>query len=167
MRFHFCQNIVIVYGSQVSTGGHNLPCAKGVLRNVKTRIEIDNQLFCIMLSPAEMNNKQTRTVEQLGQNTGLVQYPHSSKGSPWGEWILGYIEGDGIGLSVGIAEVLSDLLLWLQGAICDFCEAWVCHGRKCLSTHACMCPLADAECVECERSVWDHGKLFTFKNKKI
>ncbi|KAL8207100.1 UNVERIFIED_CONTAM: hypothetical protein K2H54_044488 [Gekko kuhli] len=43
------------------------------------------------------------------------------------------------------------------GAICDFCEAWVCHGRKCLSTHACICPLADAECVECERGVWDHG----------
>ncbi|NXP87018.1 ZN330 protein, partial [Passerina amoena] len=47
--------------------------------------------------------------------------------------------------------------LAMVGAICDFCEAWVCHGRKCLSTHACMCPLADAECVECERSVWDHG----------
>uniref|UniRef100_A0A8C0N9X9 Zinc finger protein 330 n=1 Tax=Canis lupus familiaris TaxID=9615 RepID=A0A8C0N9X9_CANLF len=43
------------------------------------------------------------------------------------------------------------------GAICDFCEAWVCHGRKCLSTHACACPLTDAECVECERGVWDHG----------
>ncbi|NWY20999.1 ZN330 protein, partial [Aphelocoma coerulescens] len=47
--------------------------------------------------------------------------------------------------------------LAMVGAICDFCEAWVCHGRKCLSTHACMCPLADAECIECERSVWDHG----------
>ncbi|XP_009327040.1 PREDICTED: zinc finger protein 330 isoform X2 [Pygoscelis adeliae] len=47
--------------------------------------------------------------------------------------------------------------LAMVGAICDFCEAWVCHGRKCLSTHACICPLADAECIECERSVWDHG----------
>ncbi|NWH30388.1 ZN330 protein, partial [Chloropsis hardwickii] len=47
--------------------------------------------------------------------------------------------------------------LAMVGAICDFCEAWVCHGRKCLSTHACMCPLADADCIECERSVWDHG----------
>ncbi|KAM5233582.1 zinc finger protein 330 isoform 2-T5 [Hipposideros larvatus] len=47
--------------------------------------------------------------------------------------------------------------LAMVGAICDFCEAWVCHGRKCLSTHACACPLADAECVECERGVWDHG----------
>ncbi|NXU04686.1 ZN330 protein, partial [Buphagus erythrorhynchus] len=47
--------------------------------------------------------------------------------------------------------------LAMVGAICDFCEAWVCHGRKCLSTHACTCPLADAECIECERSVWDHG----------
>lgn len=49
-------------------------------------------------------------------------------------------------------------LFLLQGAICDFCEAWVCHGRKCLSTHACACPLTDAECVECERRVWDHGE---------
>ncbi|XP_027722775.1 zinc finger protein 330 isoform X1 [Vombatus ursinus] len=47
--------------------------------------------------------------------------------------------------------------LAMVGAICDFCEAWVCHGRKCLSTHACTCPLTDAECVECERGVWDHG----------
>lgn len=47
--------------------------------------------------------------------------------------------------------------LAMVGAICDFCEAWVCHGRKCLSTHACICPLTDVECIECERSVWDHG----------
>lgn len=39
----------------------------------------------------------------------------------------------------------------LQGAICDFCEAWVCHGRRCLTSHACTCPLADAVCLECER----------------
>uniref|UniRef100_W5KDY4 Zinc finger protein 330 n=1 Tax=Astyanax mexicanus TaxID=7994 RepID=W5KDY4_ASTMX len=45
----------------------------------------------------------------------------------------------------------------MVGAICDFCEAWVCHGRKCLSTHACTCPLADADCIECDRSVWEHG----------
>ncbi|KAM8842325.1 zinc finger protein 330 isoform 1-T2 [Synchiropus picturatus] len=45
----------------------------------------------------------------------------------------------------------------MVGAVCDFCEAWVCHGRKCLSTHACICPLVDAECIECERGVWDHG----------
>lgn len=45
----------------------------------------------------------------------------------------------------------------LKGAVCDFCEAWVCHSRKCLSTHACMCPLTDADCIECDRSVWDHG----------
>ena len=30
------------------------------------------------------------------------------------------------------------------GAICDFCEAWVCHGKKCLSTHACSCALRDS-----------------------
>ncbi|KAF3818611.1 hypothetical protein GH733_012028 [Mirounga leonina] len=50
--------------------------------------------------------------------------------------------------------------LAMVGAICDFCEAWVCHGRKCLSTHACACPLTDAECVECERGVWDHDDQF-------
>ncbi|KAJ8911344.1 hypothetical protein NQ315_014188 [Exocentrus adspersus] len=49
----------------------------------------------------------------------------------------------------------------MVGAICDFCEAWVCHGRKCLQSHACTCPLQDAVCIECERSVWDHGgRLF-------
>ncbi|XP_045504593.1 zinc finger protein 330 homolog [Colias croceus] len=45
----------------------------------------------------------------------------------------------------------------MVGAICDFCEAWVCHGRKCLQSHACTCPLADAVCIECERGVWEHG----------
>lgn len=47
--------------------------------------------------------------------------------------------------------------LGMVGAICDYCEAWVCHGRKCLQNHACTCPLQDAVCVECERCVWDHG----------
>ncbi|XP_057339437.1 zinc finger protein 330 homolog [Microplitis mediator] len=47
--------------------------------------------------------------------------------------------------------------LGMVGAICDHCEAWVCHGRKCLTVHACSCPLVDAVCQECERSVWDHG----------
>ncbi|XP_042879647.1 zinc finger protein 330 homolog [Penaeus japonicus] len=47
--------------------------------------------------------------------------------------------------------------LGMVGAICDFCEAWVCHARKCLQTHACTCPLQDAACVECERGVWNHG----------
>uniref|UniRef100_A0A8C6I2S7 Zinc finger protein 330 n=1 Tax=Mus spicilegus TaxID=10103 RepID=A0A8C6I2S7_MUSSI len=52
--------------------------------------------------------------------------------------------------------------LAMVGAICDFFEAWVCHGRKCLSTHACACPLTDAECVECERGVWNHrGRIFS------
>ncbi|KAJ1521403.1 hypothetical protein ONE63_003077 [Megalurothrips usitatus] len=45
----------------------------------------------------------------------------------------------------------------MVGAVCDFCEAWVCHGRKCLTTHACTCPLQDSVCIECERGVWDHG----------
>ena len=46
----------------------------------------------------------------------------------------------------------------LQGAICDFCEAFICHSRKCLTTHACECALRDGECIECERGVWDHGE---------
>jgi len=45
----------------------------------------------------------------------------------------------------------------MVGAICDFCEAWVCHGKKCLQAHACSCPLREAECIECKRGVWDHG----------
>ena len=45
----------------------------------------------------------------------------------------------------------------MQGAICDFCEGWVCHSRKCLTTHACTCPLTDSVCLECERGVWEHG----------
>jgi len=47
--------------------------------------------------------------------------------------------------------------LGMVGAICDFCEAWVCHGRKCLQSHACTCPLQDAVCIECERGVYEHG----------
>ncbi|CAH8545443.1 unnamed protein product [Schistosoma curassoni] len=34
--------------------------------------------------------------------------------------------------------------LSMVGAVCDFCEAWICHGEKCLSVHACECPLRDA-----------------------
>lgn len=45
----------------------------------------------------------------------------------------------------------------MVGAVCDFCEAFVCHGRKCLTTHACSCPLKDAVCIECERDVYSHG----------
>lgn len=45
----------------------------------------------------------------------------------------------------------------MVGAVCDFCEAFVCHGRKCLTTHACACPLKDAVCIECERDVYSHG----------
>ncbi|XP_013409219.1 zinc finger protein 330 homolog [Lingula anatina] len=48
--------------------------------------------------------------------------------------------------------------LGMVGAICDFCECWVCHGRKCLTTHACTCVLRDAVCQECKRGVWDQGK---------
>jgi len=45
----------------------------------------------------------------------------------------------------------------MVGAVCDFCEAWVCHGRKCLQSHACSCICREAECIECERGVWEHG----------
>jgi len=45
----------------------------------------------------------------------------------------------------------------MVGAVCDFCEAWVCHGRKCLAVHACACPFQNAVCIECERNSWDHG----------
>ena len=45
----------------------------------------------------------------------------------------------------------------MVGAVCDHCEAWICHGRKCLSSHACACPANGAVCAECERGVWEHG----------
>ena len=41
--------------------------------------------------------------------------------------------------------------------MCDHCEAWICHGKKCLSVHGCACPLQDAVCGECQRGVWGHG----------
>lgn len=55
-----------------------------------------------------------------------------------------------------IWTLFKDICLF-QGAICDYCEAFVCHGRKCLSSHACTCPLQEAVCIECDREVWDHG----------
>ena len=45
----------------------------------------------------------------------------------------------------------------LVGAICDYCEAWICHGKKCLEIHGCACPLIDNQCCECKRTVWEHG----------
>lgn len=45
----------------------------------------------------------------------------------------------------------------MVGAICDFCEAFICHSKKCLTTHACDCAVRDGECIECQRGVWDHG----------
>jgi len=50
--------------------------------------------------------------------------------------------------------------LQMVGAICDFCEAWVCHGKKCLTTHACTCVLIDAMCMECSRGVEEQGGRF-------
>lgn len=48
----------------------------------------------------------------------------------------------------------------MVGAICDHCEAWICHGRKCLSAHACACVLLDANCLECDRGVSGQGGRF-------
>lgn len=61
--------------------------------------------------------------------------------------------------SYGFSCTFSTVTIFLsvQGAICDHCEAWICHGRRCLTTHGCSCPLQDAICIECERGVWDHG----------
>lgn len=42
--------------------------------------------------------------------------------------------------------------LKMVGCICDHCEAFVCHSRRCVSEHACRCPLEEARCVECERA---------------
>ena len=46
--------------------------------------------------------------------------------------------------------------------------SWVFHltrdylSRKCLAQHACACVLREADCIECERGVWDHGgRCFT------
>lgn len=48
----------------------------------------------------------------------------------------------------------------MVGGICDFCEAWVCHSKKCLTTHSCTCVLTGAACYECDRGVWDQGGRF-------
>lgn len=45
----------------------------------------------------------------------------------------------------------------MVGAICDHCEAWVCHLRKCLQSHCCTCPLDGVVCIECNRAVSEHG----------
>ncbi|CAG9537223.1 unnamed protein product [Cercopithifilaria johnstoni] len=47
--------------------------------------------------------------------------------------------------------------LQMMGAICYYCEAFICHSKKCLSTHPCKCPLRGAQCTECKRGVWEHG----------
>jgi len=48
----------------------------------------------------------------------------------------------------------------MVGAVCDHCEAWICHGRKCLQVHACSCVLQDAVCLECDRGVPEQGGRF-------
>lgn len=47
--------------------------------------------------------------------------------------------------------------LAMVSSICDFCDAWICHGEKCVSVHACECPLRDSVCVECNRGLDGHG----------
>ena len=47
----------------------------------------------------------------------------------------------------------------------DFCEAFVCHSRRCVQSHACECLLREnpkagaypVSCIECERNVWEQG----------
>merc|ERR1711993_209142 len=57
----------------------------------------------------------------------------------------------------------------MVGAICDFCEAWVCHGRKCLASHACSCALQTAVCIESEslkcQSCNKHGQYSCLRCK--
>lgn len=62
------------------------------------------------------------------------------------------------GKTCKVFKIFLTFCFYHKGAVCDFCEAWVCHSRKCLSTHACVCPLTDADCIECDRGVWDHGR---------
>ena len=52
----------------------------------------------------------------------------------------------------------------MVGAICDFCEAWVCHGKKCLQSHACACALRDSVCIECERGAYIFKSTLNLKN---
>ncbi|GAA50226.1 zinc finger protein 330 [Clonorchis sinensis] len=47
--------------------------------------------------------------------------------------------------------------LGVNGAICDFCEGWVCHSSNCINTHCCGCPMRDAVCIECDRTWQEHG----------
>lgn len=61
-------------------------------------------------------------------------------------------------LLISPTDLFVFLGMGMVGAICDFCEAFVCHGRKCLTTHACACPLRDAECYSCKRGIWELGK---------
>eukprot|EP01006_Ploeotia_vitrea_P033456 TRINITY_DN65549_c9_g11_i1.p2 TRINITY_DN65549_c9_g11~~TRINITY_DN65549_c9_g11_i1.p2 ORF type:complete len:494 (-),score=238.44 TRINITY_DN65549_c9_g11_i1:92-1573(-) len=47
------------------------------------------------------------------------------------------------------------------GAICDWCEVFVCHSRKCIKQHGCPgCPLDGAVCKECNRAVDSCGSRF-------
>jgi len=53
----------------------------------------------------------------------------------------------------------------MVGAVCDFCETWICHSKRCIQSHACSCPLRfedePVSCIECERTAWEHGgKMF-------
>eukprot|EP01138_Halocafeteria_seosinensis_P010992 gb/GECG01011227.1/.p1 GENE.gb/GECG01011227.1/~~gb/GECG01011227.1/.p1 ORF type:complete len:288 (+),score=24.34 gb/GECG01011227.1/:1-864(+) len=58
------------------------------------------------------------------------------------------------------------------GCICDFCEAFVCHSRHCVQTHACNCLLRESQdvaaepvrCYECNRSVHQTGGKYLLCN---
>lgn len=100
----------------------------------------------------------------LQQNYGIKKFYFICKSiHPWHKISLFIYNNTEVWKVLGKKFKQADFCPWnfrldQKGAVCDFCEAWVCHGRKCLSTHACACPLTDADCIECERGVWDHGK---------
>ena len=58
-----------------------------------------------------------------------------------GDCVVGHVGKNVIGMA-------------LVGAICDFCEAWVCHSRRCLSEHACGCPCRKVSGVG-QRGCWE------------
>uniref|UniRef100_A0A0R3RNC5 TRAF-type domain-containing protein n=1 Tax=Elaeophora elaphi TaxID=1147741 RepID=A0A0R3RNC5_9BILA len=53
--------------------------------------------------------------------------------------------------------------LQMMGGLCAYCETFICHNKKCLSTHPCKCPLRDANCVECKRHVIMNGNFSSFE----
>ncbi|BBN10934.1 hypothetical protein MPTK1_5g07690 [Marchantia polymorpha subsp. ruderalis] len=116
----------------VDLGKH--PCNQIMTCDYCTR-EQKNRAFCYFCA----SNQKTPMCAQCGKTKCMAAAPDCAVRHP-GRNVTG---------------------LGMVGCVCDFCEAWVCHSRKCLTTHCCSCPLIDATCIECERVVWEHGgRLF-------